>query len=204
MLLNDYWLLTFKDGDFCLVEQPSLQKAQLIQSYHQILLSLTRSQYENLGAIASLDFYLPGLEVYYQKIADLLSPLFDSSKLTPESRQLFYIAFEPRGTKWISGLEILLGLDFDTTPKTESTPELQITSGNLEIDIVAELLLYIESGRVEWLVQNKSPQYLIKLIKQLGDRRRGQEAVDDLQRQKDLEKSVNLEESLKTSGFPGF
>ena len=206
MLINDYWLATTKDSGFFLIEQPSLKVFQQLKTYHQILVSIARSNPEILATKSDEILYFGSYGSIYHSIADLLTPKFDCSLLDPESRYQLFIAFEPRGSLFISGLELLLGLDFrDSDSSSDNKPEnLSITSGNLEIDLVAELLLHIDSGRIEWLISNKSPQFLIKLVKQMSDRSRGQEAIEELQQKNDLEKisqNSKVSQELKESGF---
>ena len=206
MLINDYWLATTKDSGFFLIEQPPLKVFQQIKTYHQILVSIARSSPEILATNSDEILYFGSYGSIYQSISDLLTPRFDCSLLDPESRYQLFIAFEPRGRLFISGLELLLGLDFRDSEASynNSRENLSITSGNLEIDLVAELLLHIDSGRIEWLIFNKSPQFLIKLVKQMNDRSRGQEAIEELQQKNDLEKisqNSKVSEELKESGF---
>ena len=206
MLVNEhYWLLEFLSGDFLLVNQPSLKIAREIRAYHDILLSrfknLTQSpDFHNLA----FDRLHEGLANYYSKIVDRLNPSFDFLSLTSESRHRFFIASEVRHGHWISGLELLMGLDYENPDnKTKGVSKLTLTSGDLEIDIMAGLLLQENIGNVEWLHESKSPQYLVKLLTQMNNCRRGQEAIEELQRERDLEivKQKNMENALANSGF---
>lgn len=206
MLIDDsYWLLEFLSGDFILVHQPSLKISRELKAYHSILLSKFKSlaQSEDFHNCA-FDSLNQSLANYYNKIVSRLNPAFDLAELTKESRHQFFIAAEKRHGYWISGLEILMGLDYEDPDDTDKKPnKLSLTSGDLEIDIIAGLMLQENNSNVEWLAYSKSPQYLVKLLTQMNNCRRGQDAIEELQRERDLEivKKKNMETALSKSGF---
>jgi hypothetical protein len=181
----DFWRLDTKDNDFFLVKSPSLALASEVRAYHLELLNRVRTL-QNYWEIEELVF--EQIENYYSKIANLLG--FRILDIDPRSRLSFFIAHEQRQDFWISGLEILMGYDFG---KSQEVKEPSITSGSFELDLLAELLLLPDTKQVKWLYETKSPPELLKLIKQISDRSRGQEAINDINKQKDLDFLSNPE-----------
>ncbi len=177
----EFWRLDTEDN-FFLVEAPPLASSAIIRAYHLELL-LRVKNLDNYWLVELDQILFSNLGNYYQNISKYLNPKFDCFYLTPESRHRFFIASEPRGDVWISGLELLMGYDFQLN---EVEKPLAVTSGNYEIDILADLIISIPN-QIKYLSENKTPQYLSKLLKQISDRTRGKEAIEELQRQKDLE-----------------
>jgi hypothetical protein len=175
----DFWRLDTKDNDFFLVKSPSLALASEVRAYHLELLNRVRAL-QNYWEIEDLIF--EQIENYYSKIANLLN--FKIGDIENQSRLSFFIAHEQRQDFWISGLELLMGYDFG---KSQDSKETIITSGSFEIDLLAELLLFPDAKQTQWLYETKSPPELLKLIKQISDRSRGQEAINELNKQKDLD-----------------
>lgn len=198
-MLN-FWRLELEaSDDFLLVESPSFAIAHVIRAYHLELLSRVRAlpNYENDDKDS---VFFRVLAPCYEKISSRLLPSHNASQLNSSSRHKFFIAAELRGEYWISGLELLMGYDFQISNPKAST--LQVTSGNSEIDLLAELLLIPESNNIlKWLIEKKSPQYLWSLVKQISDRRRGKEALDELQRFQDLNACEASMEEMRVAGF---
>lgn len=194
-MLN-YWRLDTKDNDFFLVKSPSLALASEVRAYHLELLNKVRTL-ANYWEIEDLIF--EQTKNYYSKIANLLS--FEIDNITSISRLGFFIAYEKRQDFWISGLELLMGYDFSKGASREAKEV--ITSGNFEIDLLAELLLLPDTSQVKWLYETKSPSEILKLIKQISDRSRGQEAIDEINKQKDLDFLLKPEvlEKLQQEGL---
>lgn len=195
-MLN-FWRLDTAD-DFFLVEVPTFVEAAKVRAYHLELLVRVRTlQYSCLPESDAVLF--ANFQQYYRKIASFLNPVIDVSTLKPLSRHQFFIAAESRGENWISGLELLMGYDYHIESVNK---KLCVTSGIVEIDTLAELLLLPCASQVKWLVDSFSPQYLSALAKQISDRLRGQEALDELQREKDLEAFNNTgAQELEQTGF---
>lgn len=194
-MLN-YWRLDTKDNDFFLVKSPSLALASEVRAYHLELLDKVRTL-ANYWEIEDLIF--EQTKNYYSKIANLLS--FEIDNITSISRLGFFIAYEKRQDFWISGLELLMGYDFGKNDSREA--KKIVTSGNFEIDLLAELLLLPDTSQVKWLYETKSPSEILKLIKQISDRSRGQEAIDEINKQKDLDFLLKPEvlEKLQQEGL---
>lgn len=194
-MLN-YWRLDTKDNDFFLVKSPSLALASEVRAYHLELLNKVRTL-ANYWEIEDLIF--EQTKNYYSKIANLLS--FEIDNITSISRLGFFIAYEKRQDFWISGLELLMGYDFGKNDSREA--KKIVTSGNFEIDLLAELLLLPDTSQVKWLYETKSPSEILKLIKQISDRSRGQEAIDEINKQKDLDFLLKPEvlEKLQQEGL---
>lgn len=178
----DYWRLDTKDNDFFLVKSPSLALASKVRAYHLELLNRVRTL-PNYWEIEDLIFEQIGN--YYDKIADLLD--FKVDFLKNESRLNFFVAYEKRQDLWISGLELLMGYEFQAQDPNDQKREQTITTGSFELDLLAELLLLPDTKQVEWICKTRSPSEILKLIKQISDRSRGQEAINDLNKRKDLE-----------------
>lgn len=194
-MLN-YWRLDTKDNDFFLVKSPSLALASEVRAYHLELLNKVRTL-ANYWEIEDLIF--EQTKNYYSKIANLLS--FEIDNITSISRLGFFIAYEKRQDFWISGLELLMGYDFGKNDSREA--KKIVTSGNFEIDLLAELLLLPDTSQIKWLYETKSPSEILKLIKQISDRSRGQEAIDEINKQKDLDFLLKPEvlEKLQQEGL---
>ncbi len=182
-----------------------MELAPIIRAYHLELLNRVRS----LPPLASLPHHhlieadallFENFGHYYQKIGDRLQPNFDSSSLSPASRHSFFVAAESRGDFWISGLELLMGYDYEEIGATQG---VRITSGEFEIDVLAELLLLPNPTEIEWLCKKRSPSQLAALTKQVSDRLRGKEAIEELQREQDLKNFDEQQgfEQLKKAGF---
>ncbi|MHC5939248.1 hypothetical protein [Nostoc sp.] len=197
-MLN-FWRLDTPD-DFFLVAAPSLEKSQFVRAYHLELLNRVRILPHHYLVEADAVLY-ENYAHYYQKIGDRLSPNFDTSPLSPLSRHSFFVAAESRGDFWISGLELLMGYDYDVTK--QGSREVRVTSGEFEIDVLADLLLLPNNQQVDWLCKERSPQQLAALTRQVGDRLRGKDALDELQREQDLKAFEEQQgfEQLKKAGF---
>lgn len=178
----DYWRLDTKDNDFFLVKSPSLALASKVRAYHLELLNRVRTL-PNYWEIEDLIF--EQIANYYDKIAGLLD--FKVDILKNESRLNFFVAYEKRQDFWISGLELLMGYEFQAQDPNDQKREQTITTGIFELDLLAELLLLPDTKQVEWICETRSPSEILKLIKQISDRSRGQEAINDLNKRKDLE-----------------
>ncbi|MBN3949350.1 MAG: hypothetical protein HWQ38_23970 [Nostoc sp. NMS7] len=188
--------------DFFLVAAPSLELAPIARAYHLELLNRVRllPHHHLVEADAVLyENYAP----YYQKIGDRLQPNFDPSVLSSASRHSFFIAAESRGDFWISGLELLMGYDYEKSEVGSGRKEVRVTSNDFEIDVLAELLLLPNSTQIEYLTKTRSPKQLAALTKQVGDRLRGNVAIEELQREQDLKMFEEQQgfEQLKKAGF---
>lgn len=197
----DFWRLDTND-DFFLVHAPTWESAKIVRAYHLELLNRVRSLPHH-HLIEADTVLLENFASYYQKIGDRLTPTFDTSSLTPPSRHSFFVAAESRGDFWISGLELLMGYDYEEASSVKGIGKVSVTSGDFEIDVLAELLLLPNPAQVEWLTKTRSPQQLAALTKQVSDRLRGKDALDELQREQDLKVFEQQQgiEKLKRAGF---
>lgn len=189
-----YWRLSKNDGDFVLVRSPSFLDVPLVRHLHLELLSRVRG----IEGISELEYDIPLFEKlgnYYQQLGKELG--FDPKEITSESRHRFFIAAEPRGGFWISGLELLMGYDFNQ----EGGIAPLITSGEYEIDLLAEICLCVPPGIIEFLIKNYSSNYLSKLTYQISQRMRGKEAIEEAQREKDKEFMRSLEKEMEEAGW---
>lgn len=193
----DFWRLDFNEGDFILVESPSLNICSKVRAYHLELLNLVKGL-PNYELLTSDYLLFSNLEMYYNKVCSFFN--IETNKLTPESRHKFLIAANQKDNFWLSGLEMLMGYDFvESSPGNDN--KVSVTSGQFDIDLLAELLLLPDTSQVRWLSESKSPSYLMKLIKQISDRSRGQEAIDELQKIKDLENMKKFEKQFEEQGL---
>lgn len=194
----EFWKLDFKNGDFTLVESPNLNISSLVRAYHIELLSHIKPlPYYYL--VSSDEILFNNFTTYYCKIGEILN--INVEELTETSRHNFFIASQQKLNNWLSGLEMLMGYDFKEISDSDG---ISVTSGNFEIDLLAELLLLPNINCIEWLYRSKSPMFISKLLKQISDRSRGEEYINELKRQKDLEFLNNPEtlEKLKKEGLP--
>jgi|LakMenEpi03Aug12_release.lakeMendotaPanAssembly.Ray.scaffolds.fasta_scaffold553829_2 hypothetical protein len=194
----DFWRLDYENGDFILIESPVFLISNKVRAYHVELLNRVKSlPYYYLPSSDTLLF--ENLYPYYKNLGDLLK--IDIDNLVPEARHSFFIASEQKGNNWLSGLEKIMGYDFVETK--QDSEDIIVSSGNFEIDILAELLLLPDTRHIEWLCKSKSPIYLSKLIKQISDRSRGEEHINELKTKRDLEFLNNPEtlEKLQKKGI---
>ncbi len=197
-MLN-FWRLDTGD-DFFLVAAPTLESAPIVRAYHLELLNRIRTL-PNHHLVEADTIIFENFAHYYQKIGNRLSPHFDCSKLSPLSRHNFFIATQAQGDFWISGLEILMGYKYESEEQKNNA--VRITSSDFEIDVLAELLLLPNTTQIDWLCKSRSPNQLAALARQISDRLRGKEALEELQREHDLrifEEQQGFEQ-LKKVGF---
>ena len=185
----EYDRLDLKGGDYRLVFPPSMAKYPLIFAHYQEF----RRSLEGLPVWPTgIDEHLyPRLRVHYQKIGRLLG--FDSDRLIPESRHEFFVATEPVVVPAIapdpipglSGLERLLGLSYPEETEAKAD-KVMITSGSVDIDLLVDLVLLFKEN-AQWIYRQFPREFVAKAIKQGSDRLRGEDAIKELQKQKDTE-----------------
>lgn len=206
-----------KDGSFFLVEAPTFDRAHQIRAYHLELLAL----------IAKFDYaYLPQTDPvlfenfapYYEAIAHLLKPRFDPAQLTPSCRHAFFIATdlfpaavadseEPTLILGLSNLETLMGYQLPKGSNTSQAGVIRLTSGDDDADLVAALLLCFKFNALE-MTRRYARQDLINILKQAQNLLRGEEAIDELQRERDRElfekNQAEIEAQFRKLGAPNF
>lgn len=74
---------------------------------------------------------------------------------------------------------------------------IRITTGKVEIDAMADLLLVFPEN-AHWLSKTFSLQYLLPLMGQAQDRRRGQEAIKEKQQEADRKAWEKNEQAIRT------
>jgi len=196
----DYCRLETKDN-FVLVFPPKQIIAHEVRAYHTELINKTRA-IDNYFLPQADPIFFKYYQNYYQNIIDKILPAFDCEQLTNTSRHEFFIAYkERRPSVWISQLELLMGYDYKEEEK--KTEEIIVTSGDSSADLLAELFLHLEGKQIEWLLKSYSQDFLIKFVKQISDRRRGKELIEELQRAKDRKKvsEMGSSEKLRKRGF---
>ena len=85
----------------------------------------------------------------------------------------------------LSGLEILMGFTRHrgTVASAQDAP-VRLTSGNTDMDLLASLEVIFQD-RVPWLVSHYSRADLLDLLCQSQNIRRGKEALEELQAERD-------------------
>lgn len=194
----EYWRLDTVDGDFFLVSAPNLQESSLIRAYHVELLARVRNLPHH-DHVESDEVIFGHLKNYYEKISAYLCPIFDASLLAPQSRHTFFIASTQQNEFWLSGLEQLMGYSFESQ---QNINKIQISTGKTDLDLIAELLLLCPSANLDWLTKKFSMMQIAQIIKQISQRQRGQEAIDELQREIDFRTFEEQgKEALVMAGF---
>lgn len=196
-----------------LVQAPSLLRDAEIRALHmELLRQASQISYYYLSDAdpALFQYFRP----YYEGIAALLRPRFDPATLTTLSRHRFFIShgLEPHPGNpdqqivSLSGLERLMGYTSELAPT--GPQEITLTSGNPDMDLVASLEL-IFGDRLPWLICHYTRRDLIDLLKQGQQLRRGEEAIAELEAERDralFEKNQEaINANIKKHGgfFPG-
>ncbi len=194
-----------------MIEAPTLDRASKIRAYHVELLTLVQGF--DYAYLPQTDPILFGnFEPYYAAIASLLKPAFDVSKLTSESRHGFFIATalttnydeqcpdDPTIVLGLSCLESLMGYSL---PTFEPDNEIRLTSGDDDADLVAALQLCFKGSALE-MTRRYCRQDLINILKQAQNLLRGEEAIKELQSEKDRElferNQASIEAQFKAMG----
>lgn len=187
--MPEFHALTQLDRAPLLVKAPVFSVDSEVRAYHLELLS----------RVMSIDgYHLPeadpllfeSFEPFYDAIAQRLCHKFDPRLLTSLSRQQFFISMgvEPdpddaaKLVVSLSGLERLMG--FTHHRPIADSKAITLTSGDTDMDLLASLELIFQD-RVAWLVDHHARADLLKLLSQAQNIRRGKEAIDELQSQRD-------------------
>ena len=163
-----------------------------VRAYHLELLQKVRPL-EDFFLVEFDEPLFSNFRIYYENISKKLGIPCD--RLTSNSRHSFFIACQQEKGLWLSGLELLMGYEFPSDKEVQSSP--LITSGNYEIDLLAEIILCLPPELIPSLLQNKSQTYLSKLIHQVSRRSQGQEAIDKVQRERDLKFLESFDDEAK-------
>ncbi len=189
----DYWRLDYLklvedqyQKDFFLCFAPSHKKSKKIRAYHLELLYQIKKTTQAFYLVEADNLFIKNFPEYYENISKRLK--IDYKNLTSQSRHEFFIAAKQQNGNWISGLEILMGYDFppEENSKTKKD-EILVTTGDYELDLIAELHLHLDNHDVQWLIKNYSSTQLNKIVRQISDRRRGAELIEERRREKDKE-----------------
>lgn len=183
----EYDRLDLEGGDYLLVFPPSMAKYPVVFAHYQ----------EFRRALEGLPVWPPQvdtalykkLRIYYQNIGRSLG--FDPDNVLPESRHEFFVATEPvvvpaiapDPVPGLSGLERLLGLLYPESTEVKAE-KVMITSGSVDIDLTVDVALVFKE-LTPWMVQRFSRETLAKMVRQGSDRLRGEEAIKELQAEKD-------------------
>lgn len=177
-----------------MVQAPCFDIHEMVSAYHDELLQRA-SKHAHYEMIC-LDGDLYGLySELYEAIANLLTPSFNPGLLTPLSRHEFFIATAPfpHPTKpevmmaGLSNLHFMRGLTEPKAPSAGSSDDVVIiSSGDEEADLLADMLLLFPEN-FKALKKRYPVVTLTKTVKQYCDRRRGQEAIDEIRSKRDQE-----------------
>ena len=211
--MKPFHRLEFTDGSFILIEAPTLDRASKIRAYHVELLTLTQTF--NYAYLPQTDPILfESFEQYYQAIAQRLRPKFDASQLSSSSRHSFFVAADlntvddkstpddPTIVLGLSHLETLMGYSLPE-PGAKSDREVRLTSGDDDADLVAALQLCFKSSALE-MTRRYCRQDLINILKQAQNLLRGDEALKELQTERDRalfeDNQASIEAQFKAAG----
>jgi hypothetical protein len=197
MLLDSgFYRIDLDYGDFKLIKAPCLKVESRVRAYHVELLRQVK-QFENYNKKGFDVPFFEHLKNYYLHIWDLIDTNIDINQLRPDSRHEFFIAKEQQNNSYISGLELLMGYGY----KSKSNNQISITTGDLTLDLIAELSIN-NSQNIDFLISNFSSFELIKICKQQSDRLRGEDAIKEKQQELDLRNLQEIgEKELQKSGF---
>ena len=201
MLLDGgFYRVDLSYGDFELIKAPCLKIESKVRAYHLELLKKVK-QFENYYKLGFDTPFFDNLKNYYLHIWDLIDTNVDINQLHPDSRHEFFIAKELQNNSYISGLELLMGYGYKSDGNSNSNNQISITTGNLTLDLIAELSIN-NSQNLDFLISNFTSFELTKICKQLSDRLRGEDTIKEKQQELDL---INLQEigekELQESGF---
>ncbi|PSB24959.1 hypothetical protein [Stenomitos frigidus] len=187
--MPQFHYLTRGNGTTLLVKAPVFAVDAEIRAYH---LELLRQVVQLDGYhLATADPVLfEHFEPLYRAIAQHLTPPFEPDSLTSVSRHQFFISMglEPVDKEMtlisLSGLEQLMGFTHTRGTVGDNQPPLLLTSGNIDMDLLASLELIFQD-RLAWLVHHYSRADLLDLLSQGQNLRRGKDAIDELQAERD-------------------
>ncbi len=176
------------NGAPLLIEAPKFYRDAEVRAWHV----------ELLNQVSRLDgYHLPEADPvlfetfapWYQAIAQRLKPRFEPAILDSVSRHCFFISMgveqaDGKEVVGLSGLEILMGFTHHRGAVGADQPVLTLTSGNADMDLLASLELIFQD-RAPWMVANYPRVDLLDLLSQGQNLRRGQEALDELQSERD-------------------
>lgn len=196
----DPYKLELLDGDRIFVYPPSFVRSPMVRAYHWELLQVTRVLPYFFNTSTDEILFKAYKNLYF-KIIDAWGADIPLEQLTPTSRHKLLIASTLQKDIWLCDLEIMMGY----TAPSENIASPLVTTGSVELDLLAELLHLTSQSQVFWLINNFSTKQISLLVKQLSDRAAGNEAIASAQRERDL-KSFEMQgiEALQQIGaiFP--
>lgn len=163
-----FWRLNYTDGDFVLIESPSLLNCDRTRSYHLEL----HKALEGLSVWPpeeSDEQIYPKFKLYYQKLGEMLTPPIDCDRLLPESRHKFFVCTDPvehegRMLPGLSGLEQIMGYSYST----ERGEPPDKTTGDVTLDILTSVVLTFKGGSGIALAKRYSREDLVKMVNYAG------------------------------------
>lgn len=179
--------MNFLDGDFVLIESPSLLDCDRIRAYH-LALHQTLTGLNVFPALEADAVLYPQFKLYYQKLGNMMNPVVDCDRLTPESRHEFFVCTEPvehgeQRLPGLSGLEQLMGFSYNT----EAGEEPDKTTGDINLDILTSVVLSFKGGSGIALAKRYSRESLVKMCNYAGQLLKSSTEEDDA---KDKNKSL--------------
>lgn len=185
--MPNFWRVNFLDGDFALIESPSLFDCDRIRAYH-LALHQALTGLNVFPAVEADAVLYPQFKLYYQKLGNIMNPVVDCDRLAPESRHEFFVCSEPiehdgRLLPGLSGLEQLMGFSYST----ESSEPPDKTTGDITLDILTSVALTFKGGAGIALAKRYSREELVKICNYAGQLLKASTEEDDT---KDKNKSL--------------
>ena len=196
-MLKSWRRLDYVDGTFKIIFPPSLAEFQMVRAHHIEILKLVRESVDWRDSRLAEEF-LFGYKAAYLKMCEILGIKLEGAL----KKSLHSLLISEDGG--LSGLENLMGYTEALENNQALEIEINITTGDYILDLYAEL--YLGLGSVTNEIASKfSPQEVSLILNQMSKRQRGEEAIKEAKREKDLAaiaaNQKDLEKQLKTKGF---
>lgn len=174
-------------GEPIVIVPPSMDDHHIIRAYHEALLKEVHQIRYFHTPSADPQLY-EAFKPLYQAVCSRLSPAIDADILPSEERHRLLICGDviphpdnpDAEVLALSALEELMGYKLASSgkPKRKDDDGL-VTSGVEHIDALGELILIAGPEIALQLSQRYGLTYLMELCRQVNDRRRGKEAINE-------------------------
>lgn len=165
--MPNFWRIDYSDGDFTLMESPSLFACDRLRAYHLEL----HKALEGLSVWPPEvdEVIYPQFKQYYQKVGDLLLPRVECDRLLPTSRHAFFVCTDPikhpkteQSLPGLSGLEQIMGYSYHQDSGGEEGDKSLKGTGDPTLDILTSAVLIFKAGGIA-LAKRYSREDLVKM-----------------------------------------